>query len=291
MRGAAVTPDSLMDPEGRMKHGSRLAVLKLGGELLEPDGVFDQIVESIVGLAAARPLVIVHGGGGEIDAELQRREVPRRAVDGLRITDAATLGAVVAVLAGTVNTRLVAALVSRDVRAVGLTGVDAQIGLSIQAPRHRAVSGELVDLGLVGVPLEGRRPELLSLLTQLGYVPVIATLGVDASGRVLNVNADTLAASLAGGCGAERLIIAGGTAGVLDAEGQTIETLDVERIDALVDAGTVSVGMIAKLLACRAAIRDGVKQIAIVNGRDGGDLETARGTRIVATEDARTVGS
>jgi acetylglutamate kinase len=259
---------------------SDLTFLKLGGELLEPGAGLDAMLASISMLAGRGPLAIVHGGGREIDAETARRGVPKQAVEGLRITDAATLEAVVAVLAGTVNTRLVSGLVSRGVRAVGLTGADALVGLSTIAPPHRTADGRFVDLGLVGQPESERTPTLMADLVHLGYVPALACLGVTEAGQILNVNADTMAAALAAGLGARRLIIAGGTAGVVDKQGQTIPLLDLEGIDALIGDGTASAGMVAKLRACRAALDAGVREVAIVHGRDPKGLLDAAGTRI-----------
>jgi acetylglutamate kinase len=259
---------------------SDLTLLKLGGELLEPGAGLEAVLTSIAALAGRTPLAIVHGGGREIDAETARRGVPKQAVEGLRITDAATLEAVVAVLAGTVNTRLVAGLVSRGVRAVGLTGADALVGLSTVAPPHRTADGSSVDLGLVGQPESERTPTLMADLVRLGYVPALACLGVTEGGQILNVNADTMAAALAAGLGARRLIIAGGTAGVFDQQGGTIPLLDLEGIDALIGDGTASAGMIAKLRACRAALDAGVREVAIVHGRDPKGLAEAAGTRI-----------
>jgi acetylglutamate kinase len=259
---------------------SDLTLLKLGGELLEPGAGLDAVLTSIAALAGRGPLAIVHGGGREIDAETTRRGVPKQAVEGLRITDAATLDAVVAILAGTVNTRLVAGLVSRGVRAVGLTGADAFVGLSTMAPPHRTADGRSVDLGLVGQPEPERTPTLMADLVRLGYVPALACLGVTEAGQLLNVNADTMAAALAAGLGARRLIIAGGTAGVFDQQGQTIPLLDLEGIDALIGDGTASAGMIAKLRACRAALDAGVREVAIVHGRDPKGFGDAAGTRI-----------
>jgi acetylglutamate kinase len=264
-----------------------LTLLKLGGELLEPGPGLAPLVDAIQQLVASGPLVIVHGAGREIDAETQRRGVPKQAVDGLRITDAPTLDAVIAVLAGTVNTRLVAALVGAGTRAVGLTGVDAAIGLSERAPAHRAVDGRMVDLGLVGQPVAPvnsagvQKPALLADLIGHGYVPVIACLGVEAGGQVLNVNADTLAAALAASCGAQRLIFAGATAGVLDTHQATIATLDDAGIDRMIGDGSASAGMIAKLRACREALRGGVSDVAIVSGRHSAGFLAAPGTRIV----------
>jgi len=263
--------------------GQPLTLLKLGGELLEPGPLLPQIIASIAALAAEGPLVIVHGGGREIDAETKRRNVPKIAVDGLRITDAATLEAVIAVLAGTINTRLVAALVASGVPAVGLTGVDAGLGLSMRAPAHKTLDGRFVDLGLVGQPAADRTPALLLDLLSHGYVPAIACLGVEENGQVLNVNADTLASALAAASRAGRLIIAGATAGVFDKAGATIDTLDVDGIDQMIADGTASAGMIAKLRACRDALTAGVNSIAIVNGRDPNGFAEAAGTRIGQT--------
>ena len=261
-----------------------LTILKIGGELLEPGPGLTPLATAIAGLAAGGPLAIVHGGGREIDAEMKRRAIPKLAVDGLRVTDAATLDAVVAVLAGTVNTRLVAALGAAGVRAVGLTGADAQVGLSSRAPGHRTIDGQLVDLGLVGQPVAGRAPALLLDLVGLGYVPVIACLGIDAGGQVLNVNADTMAAALAVASRAERFIIAGATAGVFDASGKTMPSLVRRDIDALIADGTASAGMVAKLRAVGEALDAGVDEVAIVDGRDVRGLLAAAGTRIRKSE-------
>lgn len=256
-----------------------LTVLKLGGELLEPNDGLGSLAAAIRALAAAGPLIVVHGGGREIDADAARRGLARRTVDGLRVTDAATLESVVATLAGTVNTRLVAALVAAGVPAVGLTGADAASVPACPAPPYRTADGRLVDLGLVGVPDVSDPPRLLVDLVASGYLPVIACLGWSPDGSILNVNADALAARLAGACRAARLIVAGATRGVLDAAGRTIEALDPEAIDALVAAGTASAGMVAKLRACREAVEAGVSAVRIVDGRTG-DLTAAPGTRI-----------
>jgi acetylglutamate kinase len=264
-----------------------LTLLKLGGELLEPGPGFASVIAAIATLAGHGPLVIVHGGGREIDAETTRRGVPKQAVDGLRITDAATLEAVVAVLAGTINTRLVAALVAGGVHAVGLTGVDAGVCLAARAPAHRTVDGRLVDLGLVGQPVPNRKPSLVLDLAARGYVPTMACLGIDSDGQVLNVNADTLAAALAASCRATRLIIAGATPGVLDRDGATLNTLDVAGIDRMIADGSASAGMVAKLRACRDALEAGVETVAVVDGRHTGGFLAATGTRIVKVEDVR----
>jgi acetylglutamate kinase len=220
----------------------------------------------IVALARRRPLVVVHGGGKEIDAALAAAGIPKRQVDGLRITDAATLDVVVGVLAGSINTGLVAAVRRAGGRPVGLTGADAGVAVMRRAAPITSVAGETVDLGLVGTPAGGDAA-LLAHLAASGYVPVVACIGATRQGELLNVNADTLAAHLAGALGAPRLIIAGGTAGVLDGEGRTIPRLTSAQAARLIAAGTANKGMVAKLQACRAAVRKGVGDVVIANGR------------------------
>ena len=257
-------------------------VLKLGGELLDDGAALRTMAAAVTRLAARQRVVIVHGGGRAIDADLRLRGLEPRFVDGLRVTDAAALDSVVAVLAGRTNTALVAALHGTGARAVGLTGADAGIGLSNRARPLAAASGEQVDLGLVGEPVDAP-VTLLQDLTALGYLPVVASIGVTADGTLLNVNADTLAGHLAGSLRASRLIVAGATAGVLDAGGHSIESLTPEQIDAMIASGEAHSGMVAKLAACRTALARGVAEVAIVAGRGVVDFEVAAGTRLVAT--------
>lgn len=243
-------------------------VLKLGGELLEQPHDLDRVAKAIARLASRAALVVVHGGGKEIDAGLAAAGIPKRQVDGLRVTDEATLGVVVSVLAGTINVRLVSALRQAGGRAVGLTSIDAGVATMKRAKPILSTAGDTVDLGLVGTPSGSASPDLLLDLVKRGYVPIVACLGATAKGQVLNVNADTLASHLAVGLGASRLVIAGGTPGVLDGEGRTIARLTVTDAARLVKDGTANKGMVAKLQACRDAVRGGVGDVVIGNGRE-----------------------
>jgi len=253
----------------------RPVVLKFGGELLENRAHLAAVVSGVAAIAARVPVVVIHGGGKEIDAALKRAGIETHQVDGLRITDDATLDVVVAVLAGAVNTRLVAALNAVNVKAVGLTGADAGCGLSDAAPPHRATDGGVVDLGRVGVPSADADMRLPQTLMKEGFVPVIASIGVGRDGRLLNVNADTLSGHLAARLGARRLVIAGTTAGVLGDDGATLPLIDTAAIAALVAAGTATAGMIAKLRACEHALAGGVDDVVIVDGRDRSALVSA----------------
>lgn len=250
-------------------------VLKLGGELLESPADRERLAAVAGAVAQQRPLVLVHGGGRAVDAELDRRGIAPKKVDGLRITDRATLDAVVSVLAGVSNTELVAALVGQGVPAVGLTGVDAGLGRAERARAHRAMSGAVIDLGFVGDPSDVD-VSLIELMLVHGYVPVIASIGLEVEApagaaspapALLNVNADVMACRIAAALDAADLVIAGGTPGVLDASGETIPALDAESIDAAITSGMATAGMIAKLSACRAALLEGVGSIRIVDGR------------------------
>ncbi len=242
-------------------------VIKLGGELLETPARLRSLARALADVASREPLVVVHGGGREVDAEMARLGIEKQAVDGLRITDGETLDVVAGVLAGRVNTRLVAALGVAGARAVGLTGADAQLAPVRRERRYRAADGRSVDLGYVGRPIGDDRPALLLDLLAAGYTPVVASLSTTAAGQVLNVNADTLAGDLGARLGARRLLIAGSTAGVLDEAGRTIVELDEAGIDALISGGQASAGMVAKLLACRAALTGGAGEVAIVDAR------------------------
>ena len=246
-------------------------VLKFGGELLEDPQRVATLARTLATLSRVKPLVplvIVHGGGREIDASLARAGIDKRQVDGLRITDEPTLDIVVGVLAGRVNTRLVAALGAAGVSAVGLTGADAGIGRVEPAARHVSTGGVSVDLGRVGEPVGKEKPELLSALCRNGFVPVIASIGASRDGRLFNVNADTLAAHLAGRLRSPRLVFAGATAGVLDGGGATIARMTFNDIDALIASGGATAGMIAKLAACRSAAAGGAREVFVADGLD-----------------------
>jgi acetylglutamate kinase len=246
----------------------RPIVLKLGGELLEDAARTRAVAGAIAQAASATPVAVVHGGGREIDAALARAGIRKQQVDGIRVTDQPTLDVVVAVLAGAINTRLVAAINAAGGRSVGLTGADAAVAPVEPMPAFRSAAGETVSLGLVGRPVHDGAPHLLWHVLGGGYVPVVATIGAGADGTLYNVNADTMAAALAVRLQASRLLIAGTTPGVLDGGGSTIPSLGLETERALADAGTINRGMLAKLQACREALSGGIGDVAIVDGRD-----------------------
>ena len=274
-------------------------VLKFGGELLEEPSRMSTVVDAVAGIAKTGiPLVVVHGGGKEIDAALATAGIEKRQVDGLRITDEATLDVVVSVLAGAVNTRFVAALVTLGIHAVGLTGADDECGLSEVEMPHVTVDGRLVELGRVGRPHTQASMRVLETLMQNYFVPIVASIGIARDGRLLNINADTMAGHFARSLRARRLVIAGSTSGVLDDSGRTIPLLDAAAIELLVSSRTATAGMIAKLRACTWALAGGVDDVVIVDGRDQDALRAAASgpgsvvpgtaTRVVTTVGTRS---
>lgn len=266
----------------------RPLVMKFGGELLEDAQRLGVLAATIREIAASGPLVIVHGGGTEIDAALKTAGIDKRQVDGLRVTDEQTLAVVIAVLAGTINTRFVAALTTSGVAAVGLTGADAGCGLAEPAPLHSTRDGRAVDLGLVGVPTARADTRVLDTLVTGGFVPVVACIGLGVDGQLFNVNADTFAGHLAAQLRARRLVIAGTTPGVFGAGGDPIAQVDQAAILQLLADGTATAGMVAKLQACDEALAHGVDDVVIVDGRDlpalaaaATDDEPVAATRVV----------
>ena len=181
-----------------------------------------------------------------------------------------------AVIGGVANMNFVASLVAHGLKAVGLSGVDAGCGRAVHAAPITSTTGAVVDLGLVGDPTDAD-PALFRTLTTAGYLPVVACLGVDDHGQILNVNADVMACRIAAAVGASELLIAGTTAGVFDANGATIPQLDTDGMAALIASGAANAGMVAKLNACRTALDAGVPAVKIVDGKD---LTT--GTTLVA---------
>lgn len=221
-------------------------VVKLGGRGVDAAVAREPIIDALARLAAHERLVIVHGGGAAIDARLDRLGIEIRRVQGLRVTDEATMNEVVAAVGGIVNHALVGALLSRDIQCAGLT----LAGAGVCARLHRPVDG--VDLGRVGVvdPDEDAH-DVDGLLALLGasVLPVVSCIGADEDGRPLNVNADDAAAGVAGALGASQLVLLTDTPGVLDADGRLIEELDRPEIERLIDAGIIAGGMIVKVRA------------------------------------------
>lgn len=238
-----------------------MRVIKLGGSLLDDA---PRRAEALRGIARAwkrgEQVVIVHGGGKHIDAHLARLGIAKRTHAGLRITDDATLEIVVAVLCGTVNKMLVAELSRLGINAGGISGSDGQ---TLTADRHPPIDG--IDLGNVG-RVRASNPTLIHAMLNAGVLPVISSVGATPKGALLNVNADSAAAAIAIGLGASSLVFITDVAGVLDAKGEVVPSIDADDARALLGTDVISGGMRPKLEAALHALAAGVGSIRIGEG-------------------------
>jgi len=232
-------------------------LIKLGGTLLDGDATRLAIATQ---LAAAQKLnpqtVVVHGGGKQMTRFLAERNVESKFVDGLRVTSAEVLDAVLKVFAGSVNHQLVASLVAAGAPAFGITGIDACLA---EAEQLRP------ELGFVGKPVRSN-PALLHTLIGGGFLPVVACVAGDRNGQIYNVNADQMAVSCASGFQADRLLFLTDVDGVKDGSGQVIPTLSLEQSRLLITDGIATGGMQAKLNAAADALLGGVGEVVIAPG-------------------------
>lgn len=249
-------------------------LIKLGGTLLDPGDSRTLLALQLADLLRlGHQVVVVHGGGKQLTRYLAARGIESRFINGLRVTTPEVLDAVIKVLAGEVNTQLVAALECAGARGVGLTGADS--GLAQAVP----LSSELGSVGRV----HQSRVALLKLLTAQGYLPVVACLAAGCHGEIYNVNADQMAVALAGSFHADRLIFLTDVEGVFDSEKRLISELTVDRATELIASGVASGGMEAKLRACCAAVRQGVPQVRIAAGAQPGVLDQVLSGQPVGT--------
>lgn len=243
------------------KYMNKVLVVKYGGNAMIDDGLKSSVMRDLVVLnLLGIKVVLVHGGGPEISETVKKMGMETRFVDGLRYTDEETAEVVRMVLAGKVNKALVELIGRNGGKAVGICGQDAQM-LKCEIQDER--------LGFVGKITE-INVELITDLLNLGYIPVISTIGYDDEGNVYNVNADTAAASIAGALDAESLILMTDIRGLLenkDDPDSLIKKVYVSDIPALIKQGIISGGMIPKIECCKDAIRRGVKKVFITDGR------------------------
>lgn len=238
----------------------RTVVVKYGGSILNRTS--GTVIEDLVLLKGAGvDPVLVHGGGPEISRMLDRLGMPTRFVHGLRVTDDETMEVVEMVLCGRANKALVGRILSAGGSAVGLSGRDARL---FEADPLRVPE----DLGRVG-EIRSVNPGVVRLLASDGHIPVVASVGMDAAGDALNLNADHAAAALAAALGASKLIILTDVDGIYrhsDGRPELLSTLTAEEVISLIEEGTISGGMIPKVEAALAAIRGGVGSAHIING-------------------------
>ena len=252
------------------RYAGRTFVVKYGGNAMGDEDAARAFAADVVLLKAVgiNP-VVVHGGGPQIGAMLERLGVETRFVDGLRVTDAATAEVAEMVLSGAINKRLVGAITAAGGRAVGLSGKDGGMMTARKrgtAPASDSAIEQAVDLGFVGEPARVDRSVIDTALAG-GLIPVVAPIGTGEDGQTYNINADTFAGALAGALNAARLLLLTDIAGVLDAGGALIPELTPEAIAELHREGTVTGGMIPKLETCVTAVEAGCEAAVIIDGR------------------------
>ncbi len=252
-------------------YDKKTVVIKYGGHAMGDDVLARQFAHDVVLLkqSGINP-VIVHGGGPQIAAMLERLNIKSNFKNGLRVTDAQTIEVVEMVLAGAINKQIVTALNAAGGTAVGLSGKDGDL-LVAKKTRSKAKDPtsnveKAVNLGFVGTP-QKVNSHILDVMLASDIIPVIAPIATSANGQTLNVNADTAAGAIAAALGAERLLMLTDVDGVKDKKGKLIERLSKAQAARLIKNGTAQGGMIPKLQTAIDAVKNGVAATAILDGR------------------------
>ncbi|MCC0054217.1 MAG: acetylglutamate kinase [Rhodobiaceae bacterium] len=253
------------------RYENRTIVVKYGGHAMGDPALGKAFARDIALLkqSGVNP-VVVHGGGPQIGAMLDKMGIQSEFRGGLRVTDRKTVEIVEMVLAGSINKEIVALINAEGEWAIGLCGKDGNMVFAEKA--HKTMRDpdsnieKIVDLGFVGEPVEVDRT-LLDLLAKSEMIPVIAPVAPGRDGETYNINADTFAGAIAGALHAERLLFLTDVPGVLDKSGALIDQLTVDEAKGLIADGTISGGMIPKVETCIEALQRGVKGVVIVNGK------------------------
>jgi acetylglutamate kinase len=246
-------------------------VVKLGGHAMGDKNLFKTFASDMVLLkqVGTDPLV-VHGGGPQIGQMLERMAIKSEFIDGLRVTDKATVEIVEMVLAGSINKSIVAAINEAGGRAVGISGKDANLITVKKLTRTKIDPGsnieKVIDLGFVGDPTKVD-VTLINTLISGGLIPVIAPVGLGEDGETYNINADTAAGAIAGATDAQRMLMLTDVEGVLDKSGKLISDLTIDEANRLKREGVISGGMIPKVETCIEAVRQGAEAAVILDGR------------------------
>lgn len=247
---------------------SDLYVLKFGGNAIRGHDDLMRLANEVAGMVrdGAR-VIMVHGGGPEISAEMEKRGLEPKKVNGVRVTDEAGLE-VAEIVLRRLNSDVVDCLTEAGLTALGMPGYHCTV--CARKPPMKAEDGTMVDLGLVG-EVVGTDPNALFDLLDNGIVPVVYPIGKDEAGVMLNVNADTMVAGIAAEVGCTEMIAITDVPGILrdvNDMSSKIDRLSVEEVDALIADGTISGGMIPKVEACKKALLAGVSVVRMVNGKD-----------------------
>lgn len=243
------------------RFAGKTLVVKYGGNAMGDDTMIESFARDIVLMkAVGMNPVVVHGGGPQIGAHLEKLGKKSEFVEGMRVTDAETMDVVEMMLGGLVNKAVVNAIMKQGGRAVGLTGKDGGL---IRA-RKLTIKGQ--DIGQVG-EVESIDPRVVSHLESGGFIPVIAPVGVGEKGEAYNINADLVAGKLASVVKAEKLMLLTNVRGLMDKQGNVLTGLTTTQVDALIADGTIHGGMLPKVQCALDAVKSGVKNSVIIDGR------------------------
>lgn len=246
-------------------------VVKFGGNAMEGEALQNSFARDIVlmKLVGMNP-VVVHGGGPQIGSLLEKLNIKSEFINGMRVTDSATMDVVEMVLGGSVNKTIVNLINRNGGHAIGLTGKDGKLiearklKVTHQTPEMQAP--EILDIGLVG-EVANVNTAVIDMLTQSNFIPVIAPIGVDENGVAHNINADLVAGKVAEYLKAEKLMLLTNVAGLKDKQGNVLTGLSTEQVDELIADGTIYGGMLPKIGCALDAVKGGVTSAHIVDGR------------------------
>ncbi len=266
-------------------------VVKIGGEVAEDEPILHSFCEEVALLAQVGiRIVMVHGGGKQATDLCEKLGIEPRVVGGRRITDEKTLDVVMMVFAGKINTEILSSLRRAGAEAVGISGIDGGIINAVKRPPRKIFDEktgreEIVDFGHVG-DIESVDTKLITTLLAADFIPVVASLGGDDAGNILNINADTVAAEIASALKAEKLILASGVDGIYLADKTILSRATPAEINKLIQEGVIRGGMIPKAESACEALLEGVKSVHIISGRKPATLlaevftDTGAGTMI-----------
>jgi len=253
------------------RYSGKTVVVKYGGHAMGDEVVAERFAADVVLLkqVGINPIV-VHGGGPQIGQMLKRLRIKSDFIDGLRVTDRATVEIVEMVLSGSINKQIVSAINAGGGFAIGLSGKDANLIRARKLTRTKVDPDSniesVLDLGFVGEP-EAINATVLETLRNSAIIPVIAPIGVGEDGQTYNINADTVAGAVAGAVKAARFLLLTDVAGVLDKSKMLIPDLTADQARRLIEDGTIAGGMIPKVETCLQAIKEGVEAAVILDGR------------------------
>ncbi len=249
------------------EYSGRIVVVKIGGSMMEDEEIIQSVLKDLILMKyVGIKVVLIHGGGKQINQLAEEKGIKPEFVDGLRVTDKHSIEIVKTVLIGDINKKIVSLLNKHGSVAIGISGNDS--GFIKCHKKEYKKNGKVVDLGFVG-DIESIDSKFLSKILDSNYIPVIATLGVDEKGNIYNINADTCAAEIAISLNAKKMILITDVDGIIEENengNKLISKLTADRCLKMIESGNISSGMIPKVKACIEALKSGAERAHILNG-------------------------